>query len=174
MKETSLEERLKQSVQKSVANRKLGTVIQSIKVSAETKKSAEEAGISPGKYAIYLEALDKGLQVSIDDFKNNSISKVIKEAGGNPGEIIGKASQDNNLADKSNRFKEHIRSEIAKEKAKEQIQNKAPSEYKADNQTSNNEIRQQSTEKTFPGLRKRALENRSLNNSEKSDQAENN
>ncbi|MTV49707.1 anti-sigma factor domain-containing protein [Heliobacillus mobilis] len=79
-----------------------------VRVPKESREQAGQMGLSVGKYAIYLEALDRGLQVKPDDLKKASITKAIASAGGNPTEIIQKAVKDENLSLKAEKYKDEI------------------------------------------------------------------
>ncbi|MBZ4654351.1 MAG: hypothetical protein JG781_1692 [Peptococcaceae bacterium] len=68
-----------------------------VEIPMEIHDKAKELGVSPGKYVILLEALEQGLDVSLDDLKGNSIVKAIKKAGGVPGELIAKAQKDKHV-----------------------------------------------------------------------------
>ncbi|PKM87740.1 MAG: hypothetical protein CVU87_08980 [Firmicutes bacterium HGW-Firmicutes-12] len=65
-----------------------------IEVSEEIHKIAKEENISTGKYVLYMEAIEEGLDVSLDDLRGDSIINVVKEAGGVPGQLISKVKQD--------------------------------------------------------------------------------
>lgn len=54
---------------------------------------AKKAEISPGKYAVVLEAINEGIAVSPEDVKFSSVVKAIKDAGGNPGQIIAQTKK---------------------------------------------------------------------------------
>nr|WP_243237345.1 anti-sigma factor domain-containing protein [Heliobacterium chlorum] len=79
-----------------------------VRVPKESREQAGQMGLSVGKYAIYLEALDRGLKVKPDDLKKASITKAIASAGGNPTEIIQKAVKDENLSLKAEKYKDEI------------------------------------------------------------------
>ncbi|MCD1259387.1 hypothetical protein B5M42_011135 [Paenibacillus athensensis] len=48
----------------------------------EVRQEAQASGVSAGKYAIYLSAVNSGVDVSIDDIKSVSVHELAKENGG--------------------------------------------------------------------------------------------
>lgn len=109
-----LELKLKLSTEKVLQKSNLSVdKVQTVRAPKESREKAQEMGLSVGKFAIFLEALDNGLRVSAEDLKKASISKVISEAGGNPSEVIVKAGADEDLQSKAEKFKEKIQEEIA-------------------------------------------------------------
>ncbi|MGZ4121598.1 MAG: anti-sigma-I factor RsgI family protein [Tumebacillaceae bacterium] len=63
--------------------------VEGIRVSPEVRSAAQKAGVSPGKYAVYLNAQSNGIDVSLDELKNHSITKV----AGDHGEELSKVVQ---------------------------------------------------------------------------------
>jgi len=83
--------KLEETVTKQLSAQEINVNTQVIEVDKELHEKAKELGVSPGKYVIFLEALDQGLDVSLEDLKDSSITKAITEAGGVPAEILAKA-----------------------------------------------------------------------------------
>ncbi|OCT10910.1 hypothetical protein A8709_04180 [Paenibacillus pectinilyticus] len=78
--------------------------VQAFAAPQEVRKEAQASGISAGKYAIYLNAIDNGVKVSIDDLKNDSVHTIAKKNGGietlvKPDKPIDKSSLQRLLAD---------------------------------------------------------------------------
>lgn len=82
---------------KVLSENKLAGKAEVVEVPKEIHEKAKTLGVSQGKYVILLEALDQGLELSIDDVKGNSIIQAVKKAGGVPGELIAKAQKDKQL-----------------------------------------------------------------------------
>ncbi len=55
------------------------------------REEAQEKGMSPGRYAIFLEAKSAGLPVDTSSLAKGSVAQVIKAAGGNLGQVISHA-----------------------------------------------------------------------------------
>ncbi|ARU63719.1 hypothetical protein CBW65_23860 [Tumebacillus avium] len=55
--------------------------VEGIVVSREVRDAAQDAGLSPGKYALYVAAVQSGIEVEIDEFKHESISKIVDKRG---------------------------------------------------------------------------------------------
>jgi hypothetical protein len=84
--ETALVEQVKQRVEESIQQTNAGQTaeyqVTALVAPVEVREKAEKSGISTGKYAIYLGAKNNGHAISIDEFKNDSIRNISKEAGG--------------------------------------------------------------------------------------------
>lgn len=112
--------------------------VQAFAAPQEVRKEAQASGISAGKYAIYLNAIDNGVKVSLDDLKNESVHQIAKSNGGiqtivKPDKPIDKSSLQRLLADeKSGKLTERM----------EQLQNEKSradnSSNKDDDKNSNN------------------------------------
>ena len=66
------------SALKEVAD-KSGVESQIIEVSAEDRKEAMETGISMGKYYLYSKAKDEGINITIEEVKNSSVSTLLNK-----------------------------------------------------------------------------------------------
>ncbi|MDD2422278.1 MAG: anti-sigma factor domain-containing protein [Heliobacteriaceae bacterium] len=118
VEDKNLEQKLKVSTQKVLKNDNLPTDrIQTVRVPRESRQRAEELGLSVGKFAIFLEALDNGLRVDAQDLRQEPITKVIVAAGGNPAEVITKAANEANLQAKAEKYRDRIDAEIAQANA---------------------------------------------------------
>ncbi|PWK08968.1 anti-sigma factor domain-containing protein [Tumebacillus permanentifrigoris] len=53
--------------------------VEGVTVSKEVREAAKQAGVSPGKYALYLNATSNGIEVELDDLKANSIHQVVDQ-----------------------------------------------------------------------------------------------
>lgn len=88
--------------------------VQAFAAPQEVRKEAQASGISAGKYAIYLNAIDNGVKVSLDDLKNESVHSIAKSNGGiqtivKPDKPIDKSSLQRLLADeKSGKLTERM------------------------------------------------------------------
>ena len=111
---------LEQQVKKVLEQEKIAAAAEVIEVPMEIQKKAREEKISPGKYVILIEAVEEGLDLSLEDVKGSGIVKAVKEAGGTPGQLISKAKQDRN------KMKEILKNyeKKIKEQAKNQKNNK--------------------------------------------------
>lgn len=80
----------------------------------EVRQEAKASGVSAGKYAIYLNAVDNGANVSLDDIRTVSIHQLAKDNGGidklvKPDKPIDKSSLQRLIADeKSGKLSEKI------------------------------------------------------------------
>lgn len=121
---------LDQEAKKVLEKYSLAGETSTLEVPLDMHDTAKTLGVSPGKYVILMEAVDQGLNLSLDDVKGKSIVKAVKEAGGVPGKLISKAQQDKNelkdvaqrAEDKDEKIKEQA------EKAREQLREEAKKE----------------------------------------------
>lgn len=86
-------EELRERLHNVLRARQVQAEVESIKVDAALRESAARAGLSVGKYAIWLQATAEGLNVDPDRLRRESLARAIREAGGNLGEVVGKAHQ---------------------------------------------------------------------------------
>ncbi|PKM80952.1 MAG: hypothetical protein CVU89_11445 [Firmicutes bacterium HGW-Firmicutes-14] len=87
---------------------KISGNIQTLHVPADIGETAKKKGISPGKYAVLIEAVNDGLDLTEEDIKEKSITVAIAGAGGEPDRIIGQARVEEQFG-----IKEKIYFEIA-------------------------------------------------------------
>jgi hypothetical protein len=114
-KMTSKVRNLENEVKRVLNENNISAEADTLEVSEEIHKKAREENISTGKYVLYMEAVEEGLDVSLDDLRGDSIINVVKEAGGVPGQLISKVKAD------KNRIQEiHQRNEERKNISKEQ------------------------------------------------------
>lgn len=79
---------LEGKVQEVVNRNQQQASVEFVQVSFELRDQAKEMGLSSGKFALVLEAQDIGIEINVDSIKEKGIVHAIKEAGGNPGQII--------------------------------------------------------------------------------------
>ncbi len=119
-KEQALRERLKEVVKEKVTS--ASPRIAAVSVGENLREEANKSGLSPGKYAILLEAQEEGLEITRESMAKGSVANVIKAAGGQPGDIIMRAEKDKRLKDKhyTKLFKDpKVKQKEEKEKEKE-------------------------------------------------------
>lgn len=85
---------LESGVKKVLQQSKITAQAETLEVPADIRKIAKKENISAGKYALFIEALAEGVDVTIEDLKESSVIEAVKEAGGNPGQLIAKAKKD--------------------------------------------------------------------------------
>lgn len=103
-----LETKLKTSAEQYLKEKNLGATVSTIAVNKELRETSLKAGLSSGKGAILLESLAAGLSLTPGDLEKYGIAGAIKAAGGNPGEIIGKAHAEREFEVKLQQFRKQI------------------------------------------------------------------
>gem|GEM_PF-2254114 len=78
--------------------------IQTIHVPAEVSENARKKGLSPGKYAVFIEAVTEGLPLTEEDLKDNNIKDIITRAGGQPDQIIDRVGKEGQLEQKEKKY----------------------------------------------------------------------
>ncbi|MCL4440704.1 MAG: anti-sigma factor domain-containing protein [Firmicutes bacterium] len=68
--------------------------VATIQVPSGLRESARKKGMSPGKYAVLIEAVNAGLLVTEKDMQEKPIAVAISSAGGQPDKIIGQAREE--------------------------------------------------------------------------------
>ena len=90
---TRIQKVLNEEVKQELEEHEIKAQINLLEVPTRFYEKAKEQGISPGKYAVILEAKEEGLEITPEDMKFSSVVKAIKKAGGNPGEVISRAKK---------------------------------------------------------------------------------
>ncbi|ABZ84391.1 hypothetical protein HM1_1833 [Heliomicrobium modesticaldum Ice1] len=127
----SLESRLRDSTLRLLPqNTSSARRVQVVRATADAREKARQIGLSVGKYAIFLEALDRGLNVQAADLKKASIANVIAAAGGDPLDVLQGAAVEQDLAGKEVRHQERLKAALqeAAESATTDVRVNAPPE----------------------------------------------
>lgn len=89
-----LQKELTKEVNDELKKQRIEVQMEILEVSPQFHANAQELGISPGKYAVMLEAMKEGVDITVEDVKFSSVVKAIKDAGGNPGQIISQTKKE--------------------------------------------------------------------------------
>lgn len=100
-------EKAKNSTQSLLGQKNLGAVVQTIVTDEATRQEAKSHNLSVGKFAIYLTAMSEGLPISVKDL-DKGVGQAIKKAGGQVGEIAGKAHERKDYKELSEKFKQKM------------------------------------------------------------------
>ncbi|MZP30951.1 anti-sigma factor domain-containing protein [Heliobacterium undosum] len=112
----SLESRLRDSTLRLLPQDTSSTKrVQVVRAPADAREKARQIGLSVGKYAVFLEALDRGLDVQAADLKKASITNVIAAAGGDPLDVLQGAAVEQDLAGKEARHQERLKEALQEE-----------------------------------------------------------
>jgi len=84
---------LDKQVEKVLKENELTAETDLLEVPAEIRRRAQELDVSAGKYVILMEAVEQGLDLTIEDIKGSGITKAIKDTGGIPGQVISQAKK---------------------------------------------------------------------------------
>ncbi|MFX0560345.1 anti-sigma factor domain-containing protein [Tepidibacillus infernus] len=82
IEDQTFEKNIEDQVKRAVADqlKKVTNVsITTVETTAQVREDAQKSGLSTGKYAIYLMTKNKNQEISIDRFKNQSISEIAKD-----------------------------------------------------------------------------------------------
>ncbi|KKM09219.1 hypothetical protein SY88_19495 [Clostridiales bacterium PH28_bin88] len=142
VQQDDLVDRLKSTAGQVLERGNLGAQVQTVKGSAEMHETAKELGLSVGKYAIWLTTQEAGLEVKLSDLQKSSIAKALKAAGGDPGQIIGKAHEEKDFRKLEEKVKEKIKNKaldkdqekaVGKDSEQGNVKGEKTSEVKAEN-----------------------------------------
>ena len=106
----NFENSLKDATQEVLTKDKIDAIVQTISTSPTIRKEAASEGLSTGKYALLLEAVDSGLNIKTSDLKKESISMAIKNAGGNINDIVTKVHNEKQLERLTENYKGKMKS----------------------------------------------------------------
>lgn len=147
-----LEKKLKETTEQVLVKDNLSKeLVGTLRAPNESRETAKELGISVGRYAVLLEAIDVGLIISAQEMKEKSIASAINQAGGKPTELIVKAHKDD-IGSIGEKHKHRVRLEIQalKEQQALQVKNLNQNELiNKDNQT-NEKVSKEDTSKENP------------------------
>ena len=87
-----------------LADSKIDSEVKTISVPSDIRENARVKGMSTGKYALLIEAVNEGLTVTEEEMKQNSIDKVISKAGGQTEVIIGMAQTEEQFEIKEQKY----------------------------------------------------------------------
>lgn len=118
---TKIQKELAPEIRKELDKQKIEAQVEILEISPKFYQNAKKAGVSPGKYAVILEAMQEGLDVSPEDVKFSSVVRTIKAAGGNPGEIISRTKKEEK---RLLEIEKEIKKEMKKQKNKEKNEEK--------------------------------------------------
>ncbi len=100
----SLDRTLLASVNNVLSNSRIDGAVQTIHVPSGIRENAKKKGLSPGKYAVLIEAVNAGLPVTEKDMQEKSIVAAIASAGGQPEQIIGQAQKEDRFELKEQQY----------------------------------------------------------------------
>ncbi|GAW92709.1 anti-sigma factor domain-containing protein [Calderihabitans maritimus] len=86
-----VERKLRNTARQTVEEIQVDALVETVRLTSEDRAQARKLGLSPGKYAIFMEAVASGLKVTVEDMREKSVAHAIKEAGGKVGEVMRRA-----------------------------------------------------------------------------------
>ncbi len=122
----SLERTLLASANEVLAVSEIKGDIQTIHVPSDMRETANKKGLSPGKYAVLIEAVNAGLPVTENDLKEQSIVAAISNAGGLPDVIIDQATREDQFEVKERKYLASVRKPIGEENTEEHVYRAEP------------------------------------------------
>ena len=99
------EKTLVASANRVLQENKIEVAFQTIHVPSVVRENAKKKGLSSGKYAVLIEAVNAGLSVTEKDMQEKSIVVAISNAGGQPEQIIGQARQEEQFDLKEQKYR---------------------------------------------------------------------
>jgi len=85
--------RLAATVSQELKAKSIQTPVKVFRGDSDLKKKAEQLGLTPGKVALLVEAIESGVKISPEDVKSERITKAIPKAGGKLDDLLSKAEQ---------------------------------------------------------------------------------
>jgi len=107
-KKEQLETTLPERAEKVLTEKNLKAKVNVIKTDFDLYQEAKKLEISASKYAVLLEAKEAGLDITIESIKKSGLINAIKNAGGNPQEIIEKARQEKEFSMKIKKWDQEL------------------------------------------------------------------
>ncbi|MDP2857757.1 MAG: anti-sigma factor domain-containing protein [Bacillota bacterium] len=97
---------LQAAVETRLSARSIQAPVTVLRGDGDLKKVAEQLEMSPGKIAVMLEAREGGLDITVEEIRQERIAKAIPRAGGKLPEILEKAQQRKNWTKLLEKYKE--------------------------------------------------------------------
>lgn len=97
--------RLATAAEKILQEDKIIPMVKTLTLQPVLREHAFKAGLSPGKYAVLLEALAAGVPVSGESLKQERIAEVLRRAGGDWRKVLQSLTTDKNLEKKERQLK---------------------------------------------------------------------
>lgn len=97
--------RLATAAEKVLQEDKIIPVVKSLTLQPILRENAFKVGLSPGKYAVLLEALAAGVPVSDESLKQQRIAEVLSRAGGDWRKVLQSLTTDKNLEEKEKKLR---------------------------------------------------------------------
>ncbi|GAX91470.1 anti-sigma factor domain-containing protein [Effusibacillus lacus] len=94
-----LEQQVMTSMRQTLQQSGIAANVGGVLVSQEIRQEAMTVGLSPGKYALYLQAQAREIPVTVEELKNQSVSDVAKQHGKDMKEIMQSMSGSKKLED---------------------------------------------------------------------------
>jgi len=104
LEKDAVEKAVLASANNVLADSKIDSEVNTISVPSDIRENARVKGMSTGKYALLIEAVNEGLTVTEEEMKQNSIDEVISQAGGQTEMIIGMAQTEEQFEIKEQRY----------------------------------------------------------------------
>ncbi len=104
LEKDAIEKAVLASANNVLADSKINREVKTISVPSDIRESARVKGMSTGKYALLIEAVNEGLTVTEEEMKQNSIDEVISQAGGQTEMIIGMAQTEKQFEIKEQKY----------------------------------------------------------------------
>lgn len=154
---------LDQQVSKVLQEHKISGQAETIEVTLEMRARAKTLNVSPGKYAILLQAMEDGLDLTLEDIQKKNLVKAIKEAGGVPGQLISRVRHEQaRLNEVEERLQEKIEQqrnkEMERQKNREMEQRVPDSKPPGEKENAGNKADKEKNSRDIQEMRERLLE----------------
>lgn len=95
----SLEQTVMQTMQASLQDRGIASNVGGVLVTQKEREEAKALGLTPGKYALYVQAQASSIDIALDDLKQQSVSNIAIQHGDDVKEIVAGMKGDKKLED---------------------------------------------------------------------------
>lgn len=128
----ALEQTVMQTMQVSLRERGIASNVGGVLVTQKEREEAKRLGLTPGKYALYVQAQASAIDIALDDLKQQSVSNIAIKHGEDVKEIVAGMKGDKKLADLVHEITEKQSSLLSNRKNDEKDEK---NNGKVDNQT---------------------------------------
>jgi len=113
-----MEDELVSTVQNVAVAAGTEVAVEGIVVSKAVRSAAQEAGLSPGKYAFYLTAQAQGIDVELEDLKKNPIQQLVDDQGNTVAKVVQNLNGGQQLDKLNSTYKQEGKSGLSKGNSK--------------------------------------------------------
>ncbi len=130
----TLEQAMMKTVLASLQERGITSKVSGVLVTQKEREEAKSLGLTPGKYAVYVQAQASSIDIKLEDLKEQSVSHIARKHGEDVNEIVAAMKGDKQLEDLLHEITEKQSSLLSNRKDDEREKNNSKNNGKNNSQ----------------------------------------